>query len=348
MTPKLLTDQKKDSINSHYSETVTLIIVNWILVSAVITLVYKFDNPNLLPSLYGLAIGSLQLLFLVLTTMTKSRLHFGRYSIISMCRALLVVIFVFIAGSLRPTYYSLIIGEAVGLIIILIFTYRWEFMRSCYVLALKPINFGIYRANLTLFVVGLSAVLFAYIERLMGFGRLATGDAAMLGIAAIFFSAALMAQALVNSMFFPYLAKVKLVSGESEVVVLSVYATLVCMTIFFCFYYISLYLFNDLLVEFFGKYNVDHAFFMGLGLICGFKFSDFLSGVYLILGNPRLLILLRLLLVSLISPYFLFYASGIHDFIWATALLNGIYMLVLLMHASAIVCSGQPKQDTFI
>ena len=116
-----LENNNRVAVSEDFSKSFSLTISNFFLLSLVVLTVYYFDKEFLAPSLIGLFVGFLQSLFLLFTTLTKSKQDFSFYGTVSLFKALLVISSVSFFGFFAPNYISLFLAEILALSIILIF-----------------------------------------------------------------------------------------------------------------------------------------------------------------------------------------------------------------------------------
>ena len=229
-------------IIENYSKIISLIAVNFCLIAISILLFSTLESERLFPMALGVLLGTLNLLFAVLTTKTKTRLDFSRYALFLTMKAIGVLGAIGLAGSIYPKFEILIIAEAMSLLLLLGYIYWDEFFTRGTRLHVKIRVQSEYRKHLKLFLYVLGAALFLNIDRMIGFEKLQPIEIATFGIIAIGVGAGSMLHATINSFLFPKLTVDLVESGERVVIVKSIKYSLV----FFCAwsYWVSLNIYS--------------------------------------------------------------------------------------------------------
>jgi O-antigen/teichoic acid export membrane protein len=326
-----LENNNKVAVSEDFSKSFSLIILNFFLLSLVVLTVYYFDKEFLAPSLIGLFVGVLQSLFLLFTTLTKSKQDFSFYGTVSLFKALLAISFVSFFGFFAPNYISLFVAEILALSFILILVLKREFFSTGISLALKKLNTSWYKEFLSLFLVSLSAVAFSSFDRLIGISKLGIDGIATLGFVALFYSAALMFQSTINSIVFPYMTKINLSLGKLSLIKFSVSLSLGIFSLLMLLILVVNYIFGEFFVTSFEKYSISFEMTLLLAFATAFKASDFLSNIFLILKKENLITLLRTTLVAFACLFLFIYGSEVIDYVAAVCLLIFLYTLVLFV-----------------
>ena len=324
-----LENNNRVAVSEDFSKSFSLTISNFFLLSLVVLTVYYFDKEFLAPSLIGLFVGFLQSLFLLFTTLTKSKQDFSFYGTVSLFKALLVISSVSFFGFFAPNYISLFLAEILALSIILIFVLKREFFSTGISLELKKLNTSWYKEFLSLFLVSLSAVAFSSFDRLIGVSKLGTEGIATLGFVALFFSAALMFQSTINSVVFPYMTKINLSHGKLILIKLSVSLSLGVFFLLLLVIVLVNMVFGEFFLTSFEKYSVSFDMAILLAFTAAFKASDFLSNVFLILKKENFITLTRTTLVGLVCLFLFIYGSEVIYFVAAACVVTFLYKVIL-------------------
>lgn len=309
-----------------FSQSITLVFVNFVILTF-FCYVFYFQEKNLVPSFFGVFLGAIQVLFLVLATLSRCKQDLLFFCKVSLAKAILVVTFIGVLGLTFPNFIGLILAEVAAIFIVLAYIYLRDFKRKSLNLRFLTIRLSWYKDNFSLLAFSLSAILISSFDRLIGSEKLDMVDFASLAFLALFFNAAQMFQAMINSIFLPYLTKIVLIKGVKHLIILS--CSLSCIMLLVTI--ILLYGANELGYFYFkallNKFNIDIYLLSISSIIFALKASDYVSNVFLILKKELKLIYIRIVIVAMASIYLIVYGSTIKDIINVLLLANLVYYI---------------------
>jgi O-antigen/teichoic acid export membrane protein len=321
--------QKNTGISFHYSQAVTLVLVNFLLTSLVVCIVYNFNHQKITPMLLGLIAGSLQLLFLLITTKTKSRLDFLLFAKIMAAKSLLVIGFMLAVASFSQKFYSLLLAEIIAMTAILTIAYFKEFSARNIKLKLIVLKINDYQIHLKYLILSLSTALFLNIDRLIGFEKLTPIEIATFGVVYLGVGLAATAQSVLNSIIFPKLTHEKIEQSQHQVVKTSLRYTSIALAVFTLGLCMALPVLKGLFGTYMDFYGLDGNILYLAMLIMVLRGSDFLSNAFLILDKERILIGIRLMLTAISATCIFTLTTRLEEILIITVLASFIYSLGL-------------------
>ena len=324
--------QENTGISFHYSQAVTLVLANFVLFCLIICTVYNFNQQKITPMLLGLIVGSLQLLFLLITTKTKSRLDFTLFAKIMAAKSFLVISFILAIATLSQKFYSLLVAEIVAMTVILAVIYLREFSARDIKLKLRVPKASDYQIHLKYLVLSLSTALFLNIDRMIGFEKLTPVEISTFGVVYLGVGLSAMAQSVLNSIIFPKLTHEKIEQSQYQVARKSLKHTCIALVVFTCGLCLAMPVARGLFKTYFDYYGLDGNILYLAMFIMVLRSSEFLSNAFLILDKEKVLIGVRLILTAISAICIFTLTKRLEDILIITALANAIYSVGLALY----------------
>ena len=319
-------------IIENYSKVISVILINFCLITTLLSLCGLFGSNRFLHISLGVLVGTLNLLFLVLTTKTKTRLDFSRYGLFMLIKAAGVLSVIGLAGTFLPRFETLLISEAIFIFFLLIYIYWDEFIkRSTKLHAVLAVQ-SEYRKHRNLFFLAIVSALFLNVDRIIGFEKLQTVEIATFGIIGIGVGISSMAQSVLNSIIFPKLTHKKIEQGQYKVVRSSLKVTFIAATVFTLGLGIVLPVLSIWFGAYLEAYGLNGNILCLAMLIMVLRGSDFLSNAYLVLNKEKFLIRVRLLLTLVSAFCIITITNRLEEILIITALASVSYSLVLALY----------------
>lgn len=328
---KYLEEKRYNAIIKLFSKNLSFIIVNFFFLIFIASLVYSNNQKMLYPSLIGIVTGLFQAIFLLLITLTKSNQKFRYYSFICLMKSILVIFFVSVISFICKVYYLIYFAEVSALCVVIFFLYKNEFIMDNYKLGFRKFKLKWYKENSSLFIVGISAILFANFDRIVILEKANMSQIATLGFVGLFYGAASMFQATVNSIFFPRAVKINLNENSKKLISTSILYSIFAFLIIFFISICVFHFFETLILNIFSKYEINlemvYIVLLSLALIS----SDYLSNVYIILGKEYIITYVRVILSLFCGAYLYLYGEETLDFLKIALIAKILYVLCMLI-----------------
>jgi O-antigen/teichoic acid export membrane protein len=282
--------------------------------------------------LLGLIVGSLQLLFLLITTKTKSRLDFLLFGKIMAAKSFLVIGLMLAVSLVSQKFYSLLLAELIAMTAILAVAYLKEFSARNIKLKLKFPKINDYQIHLKYLILSLSTALFFNIDRLIGFEKLTPLEIGTFGVVYLGVGLAVMAQSVLNSIIFPKLTHEKIEQSQYQVVRTSLKFTLIALAVFTFGLCLVLPVLRGLFGTYFMYYGLnDNILYLAMFLMV-LRGSEFLSNALLILNKEKVLIGIRLMLTTISAICIFTFTRRLEEILIITVLVSVIYSVMLALY----------------